>query len=178
MNTGRIVAPSAEAERMAILTEELGEVLQAIGKIQRHGWVAVRQSPASIHRYDNREQLETELGNLKAIINRMVINGDIRSDVIDAAAIEHHHKLKQYTYFQPDSIYPAPAPFEPVTKRAGFEDRHGRHVMEGDKVLWDGEQGVVYTVSDIAQDGDAFITDVRDPKVTHHVKWIQLEKAP
>jgi hypothetical protein len=50
----------AEAERLSLLLEECGEVLQIIGKIQRHGYGS-----------SNRSLLEKELGHIMHAIWRM-----------------------------------------------------------------------------------------------------------
>jgi len=50
------------------LTEECGEVLQVIGKIQRHGIVAIDPSTPTII-YDNGKDLMDELNDLSLAIN-------------------------------------------------------------------------------------------------------------
>ena len=49
----------AESERLALLSEEMGEAIQAIGKILRHGYEST--GPKTIVR--NRTSLEKELGD-------------------------------------------------------------------------------------------------------------------
>jgi len=63
-----------EAELLAWLIEEAGEVIQAVGKIQRHGFESKG--------YDNRGKLATELGQLKLVINTLCDHS-----VIDTADI-------------------------------------------------------------------------------------------
>lgn len=169
----RIIAPGPQAERMAILLEESGEVVQAIGKIQRHGWNATRRSLGAIHVYDNRKQLEEEIGNLYAIIDRMVNAGDIDRDHINAAAMEHNEKLKGYTYFQPDSRRSDNNAFWPATgsKGPGFQDMGGEWVFVGDRVRHNDEK---YIVIEVLQDGDAYIQKGLEDPVC--VKWNQMVK--
>jgi NTP pyrophosphatase (non-canonical NTP hydrolase) len=51
----------AQAERLALLLEELGEAQQAIGKILRHGYDSFHPDKIGPN---NREQLEEELGHI------------------------------------------------------------------------------------------------------------------
>ena len=71
---------NSEIERLAILTEECGEVQQIIGKILRHGYKSY--SPIDESKTTNRELLEKELGDIKWISELMIKNGDIDKDKI------------------------------------------------------------------------------------------------
>lgn len=75
----------AEAERLTLLIEECSEVIQAATKILRYGY----QSHHPTGEYDNREQLEIELGDVMAIADLMVVNEDIR-----LAALKHQRLQK------------------------------------------------------------------------------------
>jgi len=55
-----------EAERLAILAEEMGEALQIVGKILRHGYEST--SPVSTDLRTNREMLAHELTDVEAAI--------------------------------------------------------------------------------------------------------------
>jgi NTP pyrophosphatase (non-canonical NTP hydrolase) len=68
-----------QVERLAILSEECGEVVQAIGKILRWGWVA--ENKLTGKRYDNRAKLEEELGHILAGINLMTCDANSDLDV-------------------------------------------------------------------------------------------------
>ena len=63
----------AEAERLAILSEELGEVAQAIGKILRHGYENSHPDGGPT----NREALVRECGDVYHAISRLIGAGDI-----------------------------------------------------------------------------------------------------
>lgn len=52
----------AEAERLAILSEEMGEALQIVGKILRHGYHSY--NPLKPTRTTNRELLVQELSHV------------------------------------------------------------------------------------------------------------------
>lgn len=66
----------AEHERLSMLIEEAAEIVQAGTKILRHGYGSCH--PDRPHT-DNREELEREIVELKAIVDRMVIKGDLRN---------------------------------------------------------------------------------------------------
>lgn len=78
---------NAEAERLALIAEECGEVVQAIGKILRHGYEST--SPFDPERTTNRTALEKECGDLRAVIAFAAVNGDL-----DEIEIEHHLRQK------------------------------------------------------------------------------------
>lgn len=82
----------SEAERLSILSEECGEVIRAIGKIQRHGW--------KCQGYNNRENLEIEIGDLSSIIQLMVQNEDINEDHIFDNRNTHEKKIRGFTHHQ------------------------------------------------------------------------------
>jgi NTP pyrophosphatase (non-canonical NTP hydrolase) len=88
-----------ELERLAILSEELGEAQQAIGKILRHGYDSY--SPLRVTE-TNRGDLERELGHVQFAI-KMLCDFDIASSEIrrskskKAKTIQswlHHNKKK------------------------------------------------------------------------------------
>lgn len=65
----------AQAERLAILIEELGEAAQAAGKILRHGYASYNpDDPTSL---DNKHNLEKELGDVRFAVHLLGQNGDI-----------------------------------------------------------------------------------------------------
>lgn len=70
---------------MAILSEELGEVLQVLGKIQRHGFDSRHpkfwDSPP-LRGETNRADLEREIADVFAAVDRMVAVGDIDMEMI------------------------------------------------------------------------------------------------
>ena len=78
----------SELERLAILSEEMGEAIQVIGKIIRHGYES--KHPSCNEGPDNRQSLEKELGDVLAIMEIMKERKDI--DTLD---IEHHITLKR-----------------------------------------------------------------------------------
>lgn len=95
----------AEAERLAMLLEELGEVQQIIGKILRHGYES--RDPTKDDSPTNRALLERELGDVSAIVELMsghiyTAAKDLKPSKIEAAAEKRIQKIlkKKYTHHQ------------------------------------------------------------------------------
>lgn len=91
----------AEQERLAILAEECGEVIQAVGKILRHGYEST--SPFVANPPTNRQTLEHEIGDVLFAVGQLDGEGDLDSDAImdhakaKAASVEpylHHHQIR------------------------------------------------------------------------------------
>ena len=92
----------AEAERLAILAEECGEVMQAIGKVLRHGYEDY--SPYDVTHTTNRVKLENECGDLAGILHIMAVRGDVRPAAVEAMREAKIAKLPRWTHHQPDSL--------------------------------------------------------------------------
>lgn len=92
----------AEAERLAILAEELGEAMQAVGKILRHGYESydpAREEEMGIEG-QNRRDLEKELGDLKHAIDRMISADDLDAVAMTRRAAEKAKKIAPYLHHQ------------------------------------------------------------------------------
>ena len=76
----------AELERLALLSEECGEVQVAIGKILRHGWESV--DPTCADSPTNRRFLEIELGDVLYAIQLLTTAGDLSARRIDQEKTE------------------------------------------------------------------------------------------
>lgn len=72
----------AERERLAILLEEMGEATQVIGKILRHGWEPTHNEI----KYNNRADLQAELGDVHAAVLRLCNANDVSYTAIHARA--------------------------------------------------------------------------------------------
>jgi hypothetical protein len=83
----------AEAELLALLAEECGEVVQVIGKILRHGLESTHPNAAPIE--TNRYLLQKECGDLWAAMDLLAANG-----VIDSKAVAQHSTYKLRRVFQ------------------------------------------------------------------------------
>jgi NTP pyrophosphatase (non-canonical NTP hydrolase) len=76
-----------EAERLALLAEECGEVIQAIGKVLRHGYRST--NPDDRSHVSNRHSLELEIGHVTAAAE-MLCN----DDQFDLFHIQESHDAK------------------------------------------------------------------------------------
>ena len=91
----------AEAERLAILAEEAGEIVQIVMKALRHGLDFKHPEPGET----NRSGIERELGDLNAICARMVEARDIHPALIKDYSDRKAGKLKRWTHHQDDSAW-------------------------------------------------------------------------
>lgn len=77
----------AETERLALLAEECGEVVQIIGKTLRHGYEST--NPVTGDGVTNRTKLELELGDIMAALRLMDMREDVELDrVLDNSEIK------------------------------------------------------------------------------------------
>lgn len=90
----------AEHERLAILSEELGEAQQAIGKILRHGYESCDPTFTSEDERapTNRENLEKELGDVVFAIN--MLGDDIYQPAVGRRVLSKAEKIKPYLHHQ------------------------------------------------------------------------------
>lgn len=90
----------AEAERLAILAEECGEVIQAVGKVLRHGYESNNkgQLPET-----NRQALERELGDLLHNLDRMVQAQDLSSERITIRSLSKAEHVLPFLHHQGDA---------------------------------------------------------------------------
>lgn len=86
-----------EIERLALAVEEMGESLQVVGKILRHGYEAT-DSNTNIQ-YNNREDLETELGQVEHAIGLLTDNDLSRSN-LDASKMKRSLAVIKYLHHQ------------------------------------------------------------------------------
>lgn len=87
---------NAEAERLSILVEECSEVIQAVAKIQRHGYASYHPSRGG----NNRHDLQEELGHVQWIMQRMFSAGDIDRKDIDESAERKGCRPTNYLHHQ------------------------------------------------------------------------------
>ncbi|MEG3086202.1 hypothetical protein [Sphingomonas sp. PB4P5] len=88
---------AAEAERLAMLAEEAGEIIQAVGKVLRHGYASTHPDGGP----DNRAMLSREVRDLFAVAEAMGFVGDIAGPGLDNLAT-WERKLR-YTHHQGDA---------------------------------------------------------------------------
>lgn len=90
----------AEAELLALLAEECGECVQAIGKILRHGLESF--SPYDMSATTNREMLTKEMGDIRAAMIRLCETGVVQKEAVHAAAETKLHKLNKWMHHNYD----------------------------------------------------------------------------
>jgi len=89
----------AEAERLYLLMEECGEVLQVIGKILRHGYES--SHPESVlSPVTNRQDLERELGHVFCAITLLARVGDVSAYEVSKSEEAKHKSVKAYLHHQ------------------------------------------------------------------------------
>lgn len=71
-----------------VTIEECAEVIQAISKIQRFGMFNSG--------YDNRKQLETEIGQLQYMLNMLILEWKLDYWTIKQGEIDKSHALTKY----------------------------------------------------------------------------------
>ena len=86
----------AEAERLALLSEECAEVIMAIGKILRHGFESRHPDGGPT----NRQTLERECGDLRYAVLLMTSSGDLREENIAESAAAKARRVVQYLHHQ------------------------------------------------------------------------------
>lgn len=87
----------AQRERLALLTEELGEVQMVIGKILRHGYESVHPVRRDL---TNRQDLERELGDVLQAVKMMARAGDINENALEYWRLKKWQKVGRYLHFQ------------------------------------------------------------------------------
>lgn len=86
----------AEAERLFLLSEELAEVIQAIGKTLRHGYDSRHPNGG----LTNRENLERELGHVIHAYTRMIAADDVSEVNIKTHRLEKATAVGKYLHHQ------------------------------------------------------------------------------
>lgn len=89
---------AAEAERLALLLEEMGEAQHVIGKILRHGYESY--SPLDANEQTNRSLLEDEIGDVMHAIRRMADARDLDAESIESAETRKADRVEQYLHHQ------------------------------------------------------------------------------
>lgn len=90
----------AETERLAMLSEELAESIQAVSKILRHGFQSFDPTVPKDQRMTNREALEKELGHVAHAVRRMYHKGDLNNAQIERAAIDKGLSINRWLHHQ------------------------------------------------------------------------------
>ncbi len=94
----------AQDERLALLLEEMGESLQVIGKIQRHGLDSYNPLHGDGMPPRNREDLATELGHVLHAIDRLTLAGDVDVRAIHAAKVVKADRVGRWLHHQDEPV--------------------------------------------------------------------------
>jgi hypothetical protein len=89
----------AEAERLALLAEEMGEAIQSIGKVLRHGYESCHPKGGPT----NRHLLEAECGDVLAALELLYWARDIGREGVELARAEKHFAVRPYLHHQADA---------------------------------------------------------------------------
>lgn len=110
----------AQAERLALLLEELGEAQQEIGKILRHGFES-RHPDHGHGGPTNRQALERESGHVLHALNRMWAAGDLSVTAVSGHAADKARSVWPYLHHQAG----CPEPVELALDGLYEGQRHG-----------------------------------------------------
>ncbi len=89
----------AEAERLACLAEECGEVVQIVGKILRHGYDSKYPAGGPT----NRRLLEKEIGDVWATVDLIVAAEDVSDSHIEKVRASKFISRRPYLHHQEDA---------------------------------------------------------------------------
>lgn len=90
-----------QAERLAILAEECAEVIQAVGKVLRHGYDSVNpliQPHGDDVPVTNQMLLEKELGHVLTAQRLLWQSNDIRKFMTESYADEKDEKIQRWLH--------------------------------------------------------------------------------
>lgn len=85
-------------ERLAILAEECGEVIQIVGKILRHGYDS--QNPDAPLAFTNQQLLQHEIGDVLYIIELLIERDDVSKESVEIAKEKKARKIRKYLHHQ------------------------------------------------------------------------------
>ena len=89
----------AEAERLAMLAEEAGEIVQMVGKILRHGYESYHPDHPG---ETNRQLLYGEIADLRGVMLLMSMAGDMNTTHDEVQIITRAKKKMRYAHHQDD----------------------------------------------------------------------------
>ena len=88
----------SQLERLAILSEELGEAQQCIGKILRHGYESC--NPVVDTGMTNRRELERELGDILLVVDLLCVAQDVNDVEISRRKTAKRQSIKRWLHHQ------------------------------------------------------------------------------
>ena len=88
---------ASQMERLTLIASEAAEVIQAITKVQLHGYDSHHPDRPFT---DNRDELEEEIGHFQNALSLMYECGDVRAERVLASRINKHETFKPYLHHQ------------------------------------------------------------------------------
>jgi len=133
---------AAQAERLALLLEEMGEAQQVVGKILRHGYLS--RNPRDQSSIINRCLLESEIADVLFAVRFLVEAGDIYQSEIDFRQRHKAGKIGPYLHHQtsiPSVTVDEPAPAEtaspvPLSGTSATPCACGNPALPGEHERW------------------------------------------
>ena len=97
---------AASIERLALLSEECGEVIQVIGKILRHGFDSASPVPHEMGQETNRVLLAKEIADLNIIIWGLIEpSKDIEYETYIKKYKEKIERINKYLHYNQVSLH-------------------------------------------------------------------------
>lgn len=87
----------AQAERLAVLAEELGEAVQAIGKVLRHGYE--HRNPMIPDAPSNRQALMREIGDVLVAVGLLCDASDLDMEAITQFFDAKRERIGKYLHY-------------------------------------------------------------------------------
>lgn len=107
----------AEAERLALLAEEMGEAIQTIGKVLRHGYDSRHPDGGET----NKESLERECGDVRHCMIRLCDAGDLDKQRIHDCADIKAKNVSKYLHHEAMTVRQGCAQYDPITGEWGWK---------------------------------------------------------
>jgi hypothetical protein len=92
---------AAEAERLALLAKEMGDVIQLVGNIFLNGY---EHESCAESDSTNRDFLEHHLGNVEHVIERLCNSKDIDADDLHAQSERYARTIGTFLNHQGDAL--------------------------------------------------------------------------
>lgn len=91
----------AEAERLHVLIEEAGEVIQIACKILRHGYESYHPD---VDDKTNRDELMREMGDLRYAMTLLAAADDVERDVVVDYSVKKAIKIQEWLHHQSNKL--------------------------------------------------------------------------
>lgn len=161
----------AEAERLALLVEELGEAAQAIGKILRHGYES--RNPLIMNGPTNRESLEKEMADVFVAARMLFAAGDLRRVACSENEERKASSVCQYLHHQGLDVIP-----DLDTEIVRLKEERDRLATDVERLRADAERYRWRPMRTAPKDGTAVLVLLDGSDIPRGVRWISSPKDP